>query len=115
MSICQYSPGLVHACNVRIQTALRSRTSAAASDTMHDVHVPLGDVEDPPLPLAANDLPLHERGPKGHADDRDVLDLLAVRLVLPLRPLLPGRRLLYCLVVFIYTTSSTRPLATMRL
>jgi hypothetical protein len=44
MSISQYSPGCVHARNVRMQTALRSRISALASDTMHDVHVPLGDI-----------------------------------------------------------------------
>ena len=61
------------------------------------------DVEGQRRPLVANDLPLQERGPKRLADDRDVLDLLAFHLILQIRPLLPGRRLLYSIVVFIYT------------
>jgi hypothetical protein len=61
------------------------------------------DVEGQHRLHAVNDLPLQERGPEGLADDRDVLDLLAFHLVLLFRPLLPGRRLLYSIVVFIYT------------
>ena len=60
-------------------------------------------MEDQPLLLPVNDLPLQERGPRGHADDRVALDLLSFHLLLLLRPLLPGRRLLYPLVVFFYT------------
>ncbi len=61
------------------------------------------DLEGQSRLLAVNDLLLQERGPKGHADDREALDLLAFHLILLFRPLLPGRRLLYSIVVFIYT------------
>ncbi len=60
-------------------------------------------MEDRPLLPSVEDLPLHERGPRGHADDRVALDLLSFQGLLLLRPLLPGRRLLYSLVVFVYT------------
>ncbi len=61
------------------------------------------DVEGQSLLLAADDLPLQDRGPNGQANDHEPLDLLAFQLILHFRPLLPDRRLLYSIIVFIYT------------
>ena len=61
------------------------------------------DVEDQLLLPAVNDLPLHERGSRGLADDQLALDLLSFQGPLLLHPLQPRRRLLYSSILFTYT------------
>ena len=61
------------------------------------------DVEDQLLLPSANELPSHERDPRGLADVRVALDLLPFQGLLLLRPLQPRRRLLYSSIMFIYT------------
>jgi hypothetical protein len=61
------------------------------------------DVEDQLLLPSADDLPLHERDPRGLADAQVALDLLPFQGLLLLRPLQPRHRLLYSSLVFIYT------------
>ncbi len=61
------------------------------------------DVDDQRQLPSADDLPLHERDPRGLADAQVALDLLPFQGLLLLRPLQPRHRLLYSSLVFIYT------------
>ena len=61
------------------------------------------DVDDRVQLVSADDLPLHDRDPRGLADVQVALDLLPLQGLLLLRPLQPRHRLLYSAFVFIYT------------
>ena len=61
------------------------------------------DVDERVRLVLADDLPLHDRDPRGPARVHVALDLLHLQTLLLLRPLQPRHLLLYSAFVFIYT------------